>query len=404
MNEITNIDVLEFLRQLCNLGNAFHLNEETMIIEKNDGQACCVQEGDQVKPVQILFNGMVRDEANALLNPFKMVEGNNPALTWFYQSRFTVVSVLVKKLIIRIVEVGYTKETEDYDQMKVLAKISENCDKTMVEELQKINASDYLRIFYNKRNKTAEAQTAIFTDMLESQHKFRKKTWKTVRELFRELFQLGDADTMAKYMYRATILSIPEIDAKLHVMGMVLKAIDPWCNTLLKTPVESEKFEKHLKNLEVYARMYAWFTAKVDSNNNAVVSNHHPGEIPVGTSDAWGNSPAIPVNAQLTASASGDSEIRVDAPSAPTPTSAMPLPGGHVPGVVGTPMPLPGGVMAGAMMPTTMVPSVSVPVPVPGVAVAPAMPMMVPGMMPAGSVPGRTYQEEFDERNRISVI
>ena len=402
MNEITNLDVLDFLRQLCNLGNVYHLNEETMKIEQADGQECCVREGDQVKPVQILFNGMIKDDSNALLNPFKMVEGNNPALTWFYQSRFTVVSVLVKKMILRIVEVGHTKESEDYDLMKVLAKYSDQCDKTMVEELQKINASDYLRIFYNKKNKTAEAQTAIFTDMLESQHKFRKKTWKVLRDLFREIFQMGNDETMAKYTYKATLLNIPEIDAKLHVMGMILKAIDPWCTTLLKTPVESEKFEKHLINLEVYARMYAWFTSKVDSNNNNVVSNHQPGDIAVGQSPAWGNTPAIPVATQM-APATDSNEIRIDTPpAAQIPTApAMPLPGGNIPGMKSSPAPLP---LPAAVpgVPLMMTPA-ALPIAPPIAVAATATPTPTVAPMPMAGM-GYSPYEDSEQRNFIPVM
>ena len=402
MNEITNLDVLDFLRQLCNLGNVYHLNEETMKIEQADGQECCVREGDQVKPVQILFNGMIKDDSNALLNPFKMVEGNNPALTWFYQSRFTVVSVLVKKMILRIVEVGHTKESEDYDLMKVLAKYSDQCDKTMVEELQKINASDYLRIFYNKKNKTAEAQTAIFTDMLESQHKFRKKTWKVLRDLFREIFQMGNDETMAKYTYKATLLNIPEIDAKLHVMGMILKAIDPWCTTLLKTPVESEKFEKHLINLEVYARMYAWFTSKVDSNNNNVVSNHQPGDIAVGQSPAWGNTPAIPVATQM-APATDSNEIRIDTPpAAQIPTApAMPLPGGNIPGMKSSPAPLP---LPAAVpgVPLMMTPA-ALPIAPPIAVAATATPTLTVAPMPMAGM-GYSPYEDSEQRNFIPVM
>jgi len=419
MNEITNVDILKFLRLLCNIGGAFHLNEEKMIIEKNDGQACCVQEGDQVKPIQILFSGMVKDDDNAILNPFKMVEGNNPALNWFYQSRFTVISVLVKKMILRIVEVGYTKESEDYDLMRVLAKYSDQCDKTMVDELQKINASDYLRIFYNKKNKTAEAQTAIFTDMLESQHKFRKKTWKVLRDLFREVFQMGDADTMSKYTYRATILSIPEIDAKLHVMGMILKVIDPWCTTLLKTPLESEEFEKHLVNLETYARMYAWFTAKVDGNNNTIVDNHQASGLPVGVSPAWDNKPAVPVTTQQ--SSRDVNEIRTDVPDAPplpAPASIAPAPvlPTATPGIPMIPVATPPAPVPAAIMPLPSAPMPTMSMPVAAGVMPSVMPAApgygMPGYVPAGmpqmsmmpTAPvGRTYAEELEERNRIST-
>ena len=71
MDTLTNNDVLDFIRLLTNLGNVYHLNETNMTIERSDGQQLCVSEGDKIKPIQILFNGMVRDNNYALLNPFK---------------------------------------------------------------------------------------------------------------------------------------------------------------------------------------------------------------------------------------------------------------------------------------------------------------------------------------------
>lgn len=280
MADLTNQDVLDFIRQLVNLGNALHLEESNMTIINQKGEEVCVSEAGEVKPVQILFSGMVRDENKISLNPFKVVEGANTAQRWFYETRIAVIGTLLKKLIVRLVEIGATKDTEEYENISILEGISEVCDKTMVDELNKINVSDYLRIFYNKKNKTAEPQTLVFTDAIEEQYKsIRKKTWHALAALFRKIFKLDDDEsTLSKYGYKATLFDVPEIDSKLHVMGKILEIIGPLCRSFTKTDVFEDSFNKHLANLPAYVRMYAWFTSKAAAPNSTaqVLSNGAP--------------------------------------------------------------------------------------------------------------------------------
>ena len=284
MADLTNQDVLDFIRQLVNLGNALHLEESNMTIINQKGEEVCVSEAGELKPVQILFSGMVRDENKISLNPFKVVEGANSAQRWFYETRVAVLGTLIKRLIVKLVEIGATKETEGYENISILDDISEACDKTMVDELNKINVSDYLRIFYNKKNKTAEPQTLVFTDAIEEQYKsIRKKTWHTLAALFKKIFKLDDDEsTLAKYGYKATLFDIPEIDSKLHVMGKIMNIIGPLCRSFNKTDIYEESFNKHLENLPAYVRMYAWFTSKAVAPNSTtqVLSNGAPTAAP----------------------------------------------------------------------------------------------------------------------------
>ena len=279
MNKLTNQDVQEFIELLVTLGDMNRL-DANMIILDSDGNACTIRDGNTVKSIQILHNGMVKDENNFIFNPFKMIEGNNPAFNWFYNSRMLILSNIIRKIILKIVELSVSKETENYDVLQLLTNVSESCDKLTISELEEINALDYFRIFYNKKTKVAEAQTLIFSDEIESNHKLRKKTWTAVRNLMRNLFKLKeDESTLSAYNYHATILSIPELDAKLHVMFQVIELMDPWAK-MIGYDLRVEDFRKHLENLESYVRMFAWFTAKA-TNDELVVSNQAPSGLPV---------------------------------------------------------------------------------------------------------------------------
>ena len=272
MNPITNDTVMDFIRMLVNLGGVDLLKEPEMVILDPNGELRKVTAGDSTKPVQIIVPGMVKDDNNFLFNPLKTVEGNNPAYNWFYTSRGNNIAAVTKQIMLQIIGLAIEKETKGYEMLPLITEISDQCDKQVQQDLMKLNAADILRIFYNKKIKTAEAQTMLFTDEIEVQHKFRKRSWTTIRKIFKTIFELDKDDmTMSAYRYRAIVLNIPEIDAKLHVIAKLIAKLDKW-GQLVGVNFEPEKFEEHLKNLEAYSRMYAWFTAR-SVNDQAIISN-----------------------------------------------------------------------------------------------------------------------------------
>ena len=272
MNPITNDTVLDFVRRLTNLGGIDYLKEPEMVILDQEGNPRCVTDGDKMKPIQIITSGIVKDENMFLFNPFKNVEGANPAFAWYYTSRGCNLAHLTKMLIAAVIKQAVAKETENYEILHLITEVSSACDEQMHAELMKINAADILRVFYNKKMKTAEAQTVLLTDEIETQYKLRKKSWQTIRKIFRTIFNINEDDTtMSAFKYRAKILGIPEIDAKCHLYGMLLTAMEPW-QDLLEIKLEAQEYNAHLENLETYARMYAWFTART-VQEKTVISN-----------------------------------------------------------------------------------------------------------------------------------
>jgi hypothetical protein len=272
MNPITNETALDFIRMLVNLGGVDLLKEPEMIILNPQGEPRCIADGDKQKPIQIIVPGMVKDDNNFLFNPLKSVEGNNPAYNWFYNSRGSNIATVTKMIMAQIIALAVEKETSDYESLQLITEISGSCDAQTQQELLKINAADILRVFYNKKIKTAEAQTYLLSDEIETEYRLKKRTWTIIRKIFRTIFDLDkDETTMSKYRYRAKILNIPEIDSKLHVISQLIKKLEPW-GKLIGAQFEPEKFEEHLQNLEAYSRMYAWFTAR-SVNDQMVINN-----------------------------------------------------------------------------------------------------------------------------------
>ena len=325
MNPITNDTVLEFIRMLVNMGNIDFLKEPEMVILDKEGNTRMVKEGDKTKPIQLLMSGIVKDDNYFLYNPLKIVEGSNPASNWFWNSRCNNVAMLTQGIMAKVIQLGATKDMENYETLSLITEINDVCDEQLQKELFKINIADLLRFVYNKRFKTCEAQTLIFSDEAEQQYKLRKRSWTALRKIFRTIFGIGEEETtLSKYTYRATILSIPEIDARLHVIGNIITALEPWAK-LINVELEAEKFNEHLKNLETYARMYAWFTAR-SVNGTMVVSNQSKNE-----------QIKLPTSEQK-----DDTVIKIPTNTLTPPPQSIPMPMG-----MGMPMGAPMGVVPG---------------------------------------------------------
>ena len=352
MNQISNKDVQEFIELLVTLGGANQLDKEMIILEPDGTPHEETIEGKK-KPLQILHSGMVKTDTTYIFNPLKTVEGSNPAITWFYQSRAIVLAIIIKQIIIHVVELAVSKDTENYDVLQLLTDVSESCDKLTVSELSGINPVDYFQIFYSRKTRTAEAQTLMFSDDAESRYKLRKKTWTAIRNLIRNLFKLEkDEFTLSKYSHHATILSFPEYDAKLHVMSQIIEIIDPWAK-LLGYDLRSEDFKKHLENLESYVRMYAFFTAKA-TRDKLVVNNNTSNGLPIRDD--------VKVSATPTITNNGAPTLISSIPQVPTePTIPPPITNtyatGCMPNQVVNPF-MPQAVLPQAMPP---VPTMSVP-------------------------------------------
>ena len=390
MEQITHNDVQDFIKLLVTYGNLYYLDDDLVIHQELDGEKVTVLDEQKQKPLQILHTGMIKDENNFIFNPFKTIEGNNPGLNWFYTSRIMIASGMVKELILKLVELCASKDTKNYDILQLIDGVSELCDNDMLTEFKKITASDYLRIFYNRKVKTAEAQTAIFGDEIELQHKMRKKSWTVLRQLMRNLFKLGkDEYTLSNYKYRATILTIPEIDAKLHVLYMITELLYPWQDLIGQT-FDLDGFKHHLENLETYARMCAWFTART-TNNQTVVTGSTPQNLPIRQDVGI---PALPGTPAAASVAPVIPSIAVSTPTpAPVVNSGIPALQPTYPQVPVAPMGImpatPVSTVAPVLSPVTppfippantVLPTAGAPITAMGQYIAPAYPPAVPTM------------------------
>ena len=265
MKTVDKDSLAAFEKLLIEIGDVFQVQEDHTIKNLATMQPVTVVDGKKTKVVAFFYEGMPGHEDLAILNPFKETIGINRAREWFYNNMNSLVALILKSLMKKMLQDAVEKKDDNYSQFPLMSRIIDKVDATMLDELEKIRSIDLLSIYYNKKTKTAEAQCCLYDeDYIKEHSKYRKKTWE-VFQILVETF-LGTDDIPGTYVYTAKLLGIPETDAKLHVIIGLISAMDPWSRDILGMDLHREELEEHLDALEGYAKLYAWVTQTVEKS------------------------------------------------------------------------------------------------------------------------------------------
>lgn len=258
MREINSDSIYEYVKMLIELGNTYTVQEDSSIMNNLSKEIIHIPSGKSSVPLKVFKDGMMSD-GSALLAPFKEQCGLNREREWFFDNLQLSMSYFVKEIMAKLITDVVGKKDDNYQQYQLMNLISGEADVTMLNELDKLRPYDILYINYNKKTKTAVAETRLSDPELEEDHsKFRKKSWSVFRTLFREI--IGTLEPEDMYIYQSRVLSIPETDAKLHVITALLKTIAPFARDVLDREINVDVLEDHLANLEGYAKAQSWIS------------------------------------------------------------------------------------------------------------------------------------------------
>lgn len=323
MIEVTPQTIMDFTKLLIECGGVYEVQPDYTIKNRITGEQVLIADGKQAKPLMIFYEGASCNLDVVWLNPFKETLGHSKERDWFFGVITTVAGTLTRYIVMKLIDDGVKKKDDNYDQFALMSKINSKVDEQMLTEVDKLTASSFLSIYYNKREKIAEAQTELFgKEIREAFPKFRKKTWDVIETIFTEIF--GSTD-LSDYRYRAKLINIPETEAKLNVAVALLHAIDPFARDILGKELHSMELSQHLEVLEGYSRLYAW--APVNNDTKPTV----PAQAP------WATNPYAPIAAGSTVP-SGFAPLPAAAPTMAAPY--MPQPAAYNPIMSGVAVPV----------------------------------------------------------------
>ena len=267
MIEVNAQTIVEFTKLLIECGGVYEVQPDYTIINKRSGEKVMIVEAKDAKPLAIFHEGASTYENVKWLNPFKESLGGSKEREWFFNLICNISGIITKYVINQIIEDGVKKKDDSYGSFALMAKIHDKVDETMLTEIDKLTGNALVSIYYNKREKIAEAQTELFSKELHDAFpKFRKKTWEVFQLIFQEIF---GSDDLSEYKYRAKILDIPETEAKLAVAIALISHLGPFAKDFLGKDLHEAELNAHFEVLEGYSKLYAWATVSNDTQKNA---------------------------------------------------------------------------------------------------------------------------------------
>ena len=263
MIEVNEDSMIDFVKLLLEYNHSIKVTEDRTIVYNNEKKDPVSVEvvGKKMLPLRVFKEGDGRD-GYAYVHPFKESCTNTVARSWFYHMCCANVSVLLKKLILKAVELAATKGSDDPDQMVVLQSIMKDADAEMVKEIDKMKPSDIALISYNKSAKKATLN--VFHNLQETKtlyNKIRKKTWPVLDTLIGVFLDETDFENTEVLSYTATLLNIPETEAKLQVIVSALMRMAPYAKLFLDKNLKVDELEQHMKLLTGYNKLHLYLNA-----------------------------------------------------------------------------------------------------------------------------------------------
>lgn len=278
MIEVNAQTIVEFTKLLIECGGVYEVQSDYTINNKLTGEKVMIVEAKDAKPLAIFHEGASTYENVKWLNPFKESLGGSKERDWFFNLICNISGMITKYVIHKIIEDGVKKKDDSYGSFALMAKIHDKVDETMLGEIEKLTSNALVSIYYNKREKVAEAQTELFSKELHDAFpKFRKKSWEVFQLIFQEIF---GSDDLSEYKYRAKILDIPETEAKLAVAIALISHLGPFAKDFLGKDLHEAELNAHFEVLEGYSKLYAWATVSNDTQKSTAAPSVMPWAAP----------------------------------------------------------------------------------------------------------------------------
>lgn len=284
----TDSDISEFLSELIELGGVHFVDRDSnKLIRDPDGNTYTLNNGDRVVDLAV-YGSVARDVA--IVNPFADGGMNNEQSLWFYSSRNEVLSGLLAKAVMTVIEIiakanktGSTekkgKKGKSEDTTDAIARAAgtyaSSCalliNENMVDEFRLISSDwkNFAKIYYNKSKRRAEFKCSLFSELekrtLVESKKVKAKDWEPIQSIVLKVLGVED---VGQLVTDAKIHDMPAFDSICRLYVEVLGRLSKPLKTLANIDLDTSKVEGQLGNLEAYYQKAKWCVAPTFNNNS----------------------------------------------------------------------------------------------------------------------------------------
>lgn len=260
MTHIDDNSMLEFAQLLLEASDRYELLTDRTVMDKEAESLISFKVGKEKAPVRLFKEGDVT-HGFAYLQPFREFGTNSLARKWFYDLCTSTPFVLLKDLMVKTVELAVDKSSTDPDQLEVINKVLKRVNKTTLSDIKKIAPSELGQIYYNKSSKTASLNMFHKGPSLKENYKLSEKTLDVIIDLIAIFLNDDFAELEDFITYTATLVNIPETEAKLQVTIAALELLAPHVLTMLERDIKVEKMMQHLRLLDGYRKLHMYLSA-----------------------------------------------------------------------------------------------------------------------------------------------
>ena len=261
VNKITHEDVTNFIKLLVEIGDVFVIDkDEYFVRNKTNEKLIKLKEGEKEFPIKIYHNNRIPGDY-FILNLFKEGSIPNEAQRWYFNVVDEIVSMYMRLIFNGLINIFENNETDKIIALNKIIEFDEKLkpEKSMKEEIKKLDFSDILTIFYDKNTKSGEIQSNLNEEETKKKYKgTRKKTWDFIDGVFNSIFNGYPNEIHKKFEYQSTTIGAPHCEAIITLMFRYFYTIQNICNVLEINVPNMDEYEEHLRYIEKYQKMVLW--------------------------------------------------------------------------------------------------------------------------------------------------
>jgi hypothetical protein len=273
---MTSENAYQFVKSLVELGGIYYVDKDQIIRSTADDSPKGVRTGTPPvnKPIALFKVGMKVGDYVAL-NPFTDILGESKERAWFTTHLALFPGYALKHSIYKMVELGVSdSKGGGYKANKFISKWIDKMDQKLLDEIDRIPTKMWAVIFYDKSKKTAQLQCNLGYEEFREEYKnrIRKSSWSVLTDMVKTFLQTGTKKPES-LMYESILLSMPKLDAIMHLLVDILKRMEVPLKEFGGIEVDVKGFESHLEHLEAYREALRWFssaTTSPDANTSGV--------------------------------------------------------------------------------------------------------------------------------------
>lgn len=261
---LTSDNAYQFVKALVEFGDIYYVDRDLIIRQQADDEAVGVSVGTPPtrRPIAVFKTGMKVGDYVAL-NPFTDVLGDSKERAWFTLHMSILPGFMLKTAMYSAVKIALSKSKgSSYKANKFLSKWIEKIDEKLLDEIERLPPKKIAFIFYDRSKKTAQVQSDIGYEECreEYKNKVRKGSWSIINDMVKTFLQTG-TKRPESLTYESVILSMPKIDAIMHLLVDVIERMDTPLKEFTEFKYDLPALKEHLRHIEAYREALRWFAS-----------------------------------------------------------------------------------------------------------------------------------------------